>query len=68
VVKRVIKVEMTFLLQWRIRVRLSEEGGQRRWYGFSASVSARKGRRRDVALSEDEADAASLSWLHEKVA
>jgi hypothetical protein len=35
----------------------SEEGGQRRWYGFNASVSAREGRRQDEALSEDEAEA-----------
>jgi hypothetical protein len=43
-----------------------EEGGQRRWCGFNTSVSAREGRRRDEALSEDEAEAASSSWLNGK--
>jgi hypothetical protein len=44
----------------------SEKGGQRRWSRFNASVLAREGRRWDEALSEDEAKAASLSWLHGK--
>jgi hypothetical protein len=38
-----------------------EEGGQRRWCGFNDSVSARERRRRDKALSENEADAVSSS-------
>jgi hypothetical protein len=44
----------------------SEEGGQRRWYGFNALVSARERRRQDEALSEDEAKAAGSSWLNGK--
>jgi hypothetical protein len=44
----------------------SGEGGLLWWCGFNASVLARKGRRRDEALSEDKAEAASSSWLNEK--
>jgi hypothetical protein len=36
------------------------------WCRFNTSVSAQKGRRRDKALSEDEAEVASSSWLNEK--
>jgi hypothetical protein len=49
-----------------VRVELSEESGQRRWWRFNSSVSALEGRRRDEALPEDEVDAASSSWLHGK--
>jgi hypothetical protein len=42
------------------------EGGQRWWCRFSALISAREGRRLDKALPEDEAEATSSSWLHEK--
>jgi hypothetical protein len=44
----------------------SSEGGWWRWCRFSALVLAREGRRRDEALPEDEADAASSSWLYGK--
>jgi hypothetical protein len=44
------------------------EDGRRRWCGFNASVSAREGRRRDKALSEDKAEIASTSLLHGKEA
>jgi hypothetical protein len=44
----------------------SGKGGQWRWCGFNASVSAQKGSQWDEALLEDEAEAASLSWLHGK--
>jgi hypothetical protein len=46
----------------------SREGGRWQWCGFNASVSTQEGRRRDEALPEDEAEAVSLSWLHEKKA
>jgi hypothetical protein len=49
-----------------VGVGLSREGGRRWWYGFNASVLAREGRRHNEALLEDEAEAVSLSWLHEK--
>jgi hypothetical protein len=39
-----------------------------RWYEFNAPVSAREGRRRDEELLEDEAGAASSSWLNGKKA
>jgi hypothetical protein len=39
---RVIKIEMTFLYQWRIGVGLS--GEERLWCGFNVSVSNREGR------------------------
>jgi hypothetical protein len=51
-----------------MRVGWSKEGGQMRWCRFNASVSAREGRRRDEALSEDEAEAASSYWLNENEA
>jgi hypothetical protein len=63
-VGRVINIEMTFLQQWRVGVRLSGEGGRRRWCGFNASISAREGRQWYEALLEDEVKVASLSWLH----
>jgi hypothetical protein len=68
-VGRVAKVKMTFfLLQWRVVVEWSREGGWQQWCGFNASISAREGRRRDEALPEDEAGAVSSSWLHRKEA
>jgi hypothetical protein len=36
------------------------------WCRFNALDSAREWRRRDEALLEDEADAASSSWFNEK--
>jgi hypothetical protein len=66
VVERVTKVEMTFLQQWRVRVRRSGEGDRRRWCGFNTSVLAQEGRRQDKALPEDEVEAVSSSWLHGK--
>jgi hypothetical protein len=42
-------------------VRLSREGDRRRCCRFNASVSARKGKRRDEVLLEDEAEAPSSS-------
>jgi hypothetical protein len=65
---RVVKVEITFLEQWRVWVGLSGERGQRWWCGFNASVSAREWRWRDEALSKDKAEVASSSWLHGKEA
>jgi hypothetical protein len=44
------------------------KGGQRQWYIFNASVLAREGRQRDDALSKDEAEAVSSTWLHGKEA
>jgi hypothetical protein len=41
-------------------------GGRWRWCRFNDSVSALEGRRWDEAVSEDEAEAASSSWLHGK--
>jgi hypothetical protein len=40
-----------------------KEGSRWWWCGFNASISARERRRRDEALSEDETDAVSSSWL-----
>jgi hypothetical protein len=51
-----------------VRVRQFREGGRRRWYVFNASVLAREGRRHDEALSKDEVEAASSSWLNENKA
>jgi hypothetical protein len=51
-----------------VRVRRSGEGGRRRWCGFNTLVLVREARRWDEALSEDEAEAASSSWLLEKEA
>jgi hypothetical protein len=42
VVGKVAEIEMTFLWQWRVGVRLSAEGGHRQWCRFNASVSARE--------------------------
>jgi hypothetical protein len=61
VTERVVNIKMAFLWQWRVGVRLSEEGGRRWWSKFNASILAREGRRRDEALSEDEAEAVSSS-------
>jgi hypothetical protein len=46
----------------------SEAGGRWWWCRFNASISAQEGRRRNEALSEDEAEAASSSWLNWKEA
>jgi hypothetical protein len=51
-----------------VGVRQYGEGGRCRWCRFNASILAREGKRRDEVLPEDEAEAASLSWLHEKEA
>jgi hypothetical protein len=39
-----IKVEMTFLYQWRVGVGWYREGSLRRWCRFSTLVSVREGR------------------------
>jgi hypothetical protein len=44
------------------------EGGRQRWYGLDALILARKRRRQDETLSEDEVEVASSSWLHEREA
>jgi hypothetical protein len=44
-----------------VGVRLSGEGGQRRWCGFNALILAQGRRQRDETLLEYEADAASSS-------
>jgi hypothetical protein len=46
----------------------SRMGGRRWWCGFNASILAREGRRWDEALSKDEEEVASSSWLHGKEA
>jgi hypothetical protein len=51
-----------------VAVGRSGEGDRRRWCGFNASVSAQEGRRRNEVLPKNEAEAASLSWLHGKEA
>jgi hypothetical protein len=60
VVRTTVKVEMTFLYQWRVKIERSGEGDRWPWCGFNASVSAREGRRQDEVLPEDEAEAASM--------
>jgi hypothetical protein len=45
-------------------LRRSGNSGRRWWCGFNASVLAREGRRRDEALTKNEAEAASSSWLN----
>jgi hypothetical protein len=67
-VGRVTNVEMTFLQQWRVGVRLSKEGGRRQWCRFNALVLAQEGRRCDEVLLEDKVEAASSSRLHGKAA
>jgi hypothetical protein len=66
VMGRVIKIEIIFLYQWRVGVRRSKEGSLRWWCKFNALISARKERRRDKALPEDEAEATSSSCLNRK--
>jgi hypothetical protein len=46
------------------------EKGQRRWWccAFNASILVSEERRRDEALLKDEAEVASLFWLHGKEA
>jgi hypothetical protein len=51
-----------------VKVRQSAEGDLRRWCGFNVSVLARDGRRRNEALSKDEVEAVSTSWLNGKEA
>jgi hypothetical protein len=46
----------------------SGEGGRRWWCKFNVLVFAQEGRRRDEALPENEAEAASSSSLHGKEA
>jgi hypothetical protein len=46
----------------------SREGGRWQRCGFNALVLAREGRQWDEALSEDEAEVVSSSWLHGKEA
>jgi hypothetical protein len=64
----VIKIEIIFSYKWRVGVGWSGEGSLQWWYEFNASVSTREGRKRDKTLSEDEAEAASLSCLNEQEA
>jgi hypothetical protein len=40
VVRRVVNIEMIFLLQWGMGVERSGEGGLQQWCGFNTSVSA----------------------------
>jgi hypothetical protein len=61
VMRKVTNVDIIFLYQCKVGVGQSREGGRRRRCGFNASVLARVGRRRDEALSKDEAEAASSS-------
>jgi hypothetical protein len=61
VVEGVANVEIVFLYQWRVRVRLSGKGGWRQWCRSNASVSAREGRGYDESLLEDEAEAVNSS-------
>jgi hypothetical protein len=49
-------------------VGLSRESSLRWWCGFNALVSVREGRRWDKALSEDETEPTSSSWLNGKEA
>jgi hypothetical protein len=51
-----------------VGVRRFREGSLRRCCGFNALVSVREERRWDKALLEDEAEAASSSWLNRKEA
>jgi hypothetical protein len=51
-----------------VEVGCSRVGGLQRWCRFNALVLAREGRQRDEALPEDEAEAASSSWLNGKEA
>jgi hypothetical protein len=65
--RRVAKVELTFFYNsggWESRGQ--GRCGRWQWCGFNASISAQVGRRRDEALTENKAEAASLSWLHVK--
>jgi hypothetical protein len=65
VMGRVTKVELAFLCS-EVEVGWFREGGWWRWYKFNALVSAWEERRRDEALSEDEAETACSSWLNRK--
>jgi hypothetical protein len=47
-----------------VKVGRSREGSLQRWYEFNTSVSAQDGRRRDKALSEDEAEVGMSFWLN----
>jgi hypothetical protein len=51
-----------------VRVGRPGVGSLQQWCGFNTSVLTREGRRWDEALSEDETEAVSLSWLNEKEA
>jgi hypothetical protein len=51
-----------------VGVEQSGEDSLRQWCGFNASVLAREGRRQEKTLPEDDAEAASSSWLNEKEA
>jgi hypothetical protein len=53
VVRRVTNVEIIFLYQWRVKVKLSGEGDRQWWCEFNTSVLAREGRRRNEALHGD---------------
>jgi hypothetical protein len=69
VVKKVAKVEMIFLQQWRrVGVGRSGESELRRSCGFNASILARDGGRWDKVLPEDEAETTSSSCLNGKEA
>jgi hypothetical protein len=61
VVGRVVKLEIIFLMQWRVKVGRSRDGSLQWWCGFNASVSTREGRRRDKVLPKDEAVVVSSS-------
>jgi hypothetical protein len=49
-----------------VGVKWSREGSLWQWCRFNALVSAQEERRRDKVLLEDEAEAASSSWLNGK--
>jgi hypothetical protein len=51
-----------------VGVGLFEEGGWPWCCGFNASILTRDEKRLDEVLPEDEAEAASLSWLYGKEA
>jgi hypothetical protein len=51
-----------------VGVGLSKKGGWWWWCRFNVLVSAQPGRERDEALSENEVEAASSSWLYGKEA
>jgi hypothetical protein len=66
VMRRVVKVEITFLQQWRVWVKLSGKGGWQQCCRFNASILSRDERWWDQTLNEDEANAVNSSYLNGK--